>query len=233
MRSWAPPSRAPAASIIFCARFIIRRIGFVAGWISATVGFAAPVAIAAIPFGTYLVGRCAGHESALLVARGGLDHDPGFALGFEAGKWISKHLHTFESGADFGDHRRRILREGFAADLVPAGQDRPRVDREPAVRDQPLLGDVCLLGLERLDLYRRRSAQSDAHHSALARARHAFGHGALSRNQRRLSAHHSGRGNGRETRGRVDRGPAYFWHRRRPDDGRFYRARAWSRRSAP
>src|SRR5437763_46625 len=29
-------------------------IGFVAGWISATVGFAAPVAIAAIPFGTYL-----------------------------------------------------------------------------------------------------------------------------------------------------------------------------------
>jgi APA family basic amino acid/polyamine antiporter len=30
--------------------------GFVAGWISATVGFAAPVAIAAIPFGTYLAG---------------------------------------------------------------------------------------------------------------------------------------------------------------------------------
>src|SRR3954454_19387671 len=29
-------------------------LGFVAGWISATVGFAAPVAIAAIPFGTYL-----------------------------------------------------------------------------------------------------------------------------------------------------------------------------------
>ena len=29
-------------------------IGFAAGWISATVGFAAPVAIAAIPFGTYL-----------------------------------------------------------------------------------------------------------------------------------------------------------------------------------
>lgn len=29
-------------------------VGFLAGWISATVGFAAPVAIAAIPFGTYL-----------------------------------------------------------------------------------------------------------------------------------------------------------------------------------
>lgn len=29
-------------------------LGFVAGWISATVGFSAPVAIAAMPFGTYL-----------------------------------------------------------------------------------------------------------------------------------------------------------------------------------
>ena len=29
-------------------------LGFVAGWVSATVGFAAPVAIAAMPFGTYL-----------------------------------------------------------------------------------------------------------------------------------------------------------------------------------
>ena len=29
-------------------------VGFIAGWVSATVGFAAPVAIAAMPFGTYL-----------------------------------------------------------------------------------------------------------------------------------------------------------------------------------
>jgi basic amino acid/polyamine antiporter, APA family len=29
-------------------------LGFLAGWVSATVGFAAPVAIAALPFGTYL-----------------------------------------------------------------------------------------------------------------------------------------------------------------------------------
>jgi APA family basic amino acid/polyamine antiporter len=31
-------------------------VGFLAGWISATVGFAAPVAIAAVPFGNYLAG---------------------------------------------------------------------------------------------------------------------------------------------------------------------------------
>src|SRR5438094_8226521 len=31
-------------------------VGFLAGWVSATVGFAAPVALAAIAFGTYLSG---------------------------------------------------------------------------------------------------------------------------------------------------------------------------------
>ena len=41
-------------------------IGFMAGWISATVGFAAPVAIAAIPFGTYLAGVVPGLNPLLL-----------------------------------------------------------------------------------------------------------------------------------------------------------------------
>ncbi len=41
-------------------------VGFVAGWISATVGFAAPVAIAAIPFGTYLAGVFPGLNPLLL-----------------------------------------------------------------------------------------------------------------------------------------------------------------------
>ena len=35
-------------------------VGFLAGWVSATVGFAAPVAIAAIPFGTYFAALCPG-----------------------------------------------------------------------------------------------------------------------------------------------------------------------------
>ncbi len=42
-------------------------LGFLAGWISATVGFAAPVAIAAMPFGTYLAGIVPG-VNPLLVA---------------------------------------------------------------------------------------------------------------------------------------------------------------------
>ncbi len=41
-------------------------VGFIAGWISATVGFSAPVAIAAIPFGTYLAGVFPGLNPLLL-----------------------------------------------------------------------------------------------------------------------------------------------------------------------
>ncbi|MFL6527029.1 MAG: APC family permease [Chthoniobacterales bacterium] len=41
-------------------------VGFLAGWISATVGFSAPVAIAAVPFGTYLAGVFPGINSLLL-----------------------------------------------------------------------------------------------------------------------------------------------------------------------
>jgi APA family basic amino acid/polyamine antiporter len=41
-------------------------VGFLAGWISATVGFAAPVAIAAMPFGTYLADIFPGLNAMLL-----------------------------------------------------------------------------------------------------------------------------------------------------------------------
>ncbi len=41
-------------------------VGFMAGWISATVGFAAPVAIAAIPFGTYIAGVVPGTNPLVL-----------------------------------------------------------------------------------------------------------------------------------------------------------------------
>src|SRR5437899_13002899 len=41
-------------------------LGFLAGWISATVGFSAPVAIAAVPFGTYLAGVFPGANPLLL-----------------------------------------------------------------------------------------------------------------------------------------------------------------------
>ena len=54
MRNSVPHCRARAANTIFSAAIYHPSVGFLAGWISATVGFAAPVAIAAKPFGTYL-----------------------------------------------------------------------------------------------------------------------------------------------------------------------------------
>ena len=147
-------------------------VGFVAGWISATVGFAAPVAIAAIPFGTYLAGVFPGLNPLLL------------SLGVV---WLTTLvlLRDVRLGGHFQNSSTLlkialllvIIVAGFFVQrtqpisFLPAAAD--RADREHAVRDQPFLGDVCLLGLERVDLYRRRSAQSGADDSALVRARHA------------------------------------------------------------
>src|SRR3979411_1409610 len=40
----------------FLSKIYHPAVGFLAGWVSATVGFAAPVALAAMAFGTYLTG---------------------------------------------------------------------------------------------------------------------------------------------------------------------------------
>ena len=54
MPNWAPTCRAPAVSIIFSSRLYHPCAGFISGWVSATVGFAAPVALAAMTFAAYL-----------------------------------------------------------------------------------------------------------------------------------------------------------------------------------
>ena len=50
----------------FLSRIYHPSVGFLAGWVSATVGFAAPVAIAAKPFGTYLADIFPGTNALLL-----------------------------------------------------------------------------------------------------------------------------------------------------------------------
>ena len=50
----------------FLSRTFHPAIGFLAGWISATVGFAAPVALAAMAFGQYFAGVVPGAPAALL-----------------------------------------------------------------------------------------------------------------------------------------------------------------------
>ncbi|MDQ3199104.1 MAG: amino acid permease [Verrucomicrobiota bacterium] len=71
-------------------------VGFVAGWISATVGFAAPVAIAAIPFGTYLAGVVPGLNPLFLslgvvwITTLFLLWDPRLGSGFQNGSTLLK-----------------------------------------------------------------------------------------------------------------------------------------------
>ena len=50
----------------FLSRIYHQAVGFMAGWVSATVGFAAPVALAAMAFGQYLTGVIPGSPPLLM-----------------------------------------------------------------------------------------------------------------------------------------------------------------------
>src|SRR5262245_65058703 len=50
----------------FLSRIYHPAVGFLAGWISATVGFAAPIAVAAMAFGTYFMGAVPGFLGGVL-----------------------------------------------------------------------------------------------------------------------------------------------------------------------
>ena len=52
----------------FLSRIYHPAVGFLAGWMSATVGFAAPIALAAMAFGEYFAGRRAGRAAAVLAS---------------------------------------------------------------------------------------------------------------------------------------------------------------------
>jgi basic amino acid/polyamine antiporter, APA family len=54
----------------FLSRVYHPSVGFMAGWLSATVGFAAPIALAAMAFAAYFKGVVPGAPSALLLALG-------------------------------------------------------------------------------------------------------------------------------------------------------------------
>src|SRR5215813_2575066 len=50
----------------FLSRIFHPAVGFLAGWVSATVGFAAPIAVAAMAFGTYFMGAVPGFLGGVL-----------------------------------------------------------------------------------------------------------------------------------------------------------------------
>jgi len=115
-------------------------VGFLAGWISATVGFAAPVAIAAMAFSAYFSEVVPGVNPLVL----------SLAIVTICTLVLLRDLRlgsAFQNGST-------ILKARF----VFARQRRRSVDSERALRGQSLLGDVCLFGMERFDLHRGRGA---------------------------------------------------------------------------
>ena len=133
-------------------------LGFLAGWISATVGFSAPVAIAAMPFGTYLAEIFPAINPLVAAIAAVWIVTVVLLVRFATWQRLSNRIHRSEGRAHRPTHRCGILRQQSAADLVRAGERRWRANRERALRDQSLLGDVRLLGLERLDLHHRRNS---------------------------------------------------------------------------
>ena len=107
-------------------------VGFVAGWISATVGFAAPVAIAAIPFGTYVAGVVPGLNPLFLsfaviaITTLVLLWDLRLGSGFQNASTFLK------VGADPRDHCRRVLRERTQpVSFLPVKTDRALIVSTP------------------------------------------------------------------------------------------------------
>ena len=91
-------------------------LGFMAGFVSATVGFAAPIALAAMAFGKYFVGVFGvGSPVAFVVCRclGGC----GFSFRESANRQrVPKSFHTREVASDRHAYHCWILRSGEAAD---------------------------------------------------------------------------------------------------------------------
>jgi uncharacterized membrane protein YfcA len=95
-------------------------IGFLAGFVSATVGFAAPVAIAAMPFGTYVSEFLPG-TNPLIWAFAVVWITTAVLLFRSATRQhLPSRLNAAESRADRGDDRCRLLRRWLAADHLPA-----------------------------------------------------------------------------------------------------------------
>jgi APA family basic amino acid/polyamine antiporter len=153
-------------------------LGFLAGWVSATVGFPAPIALAAIAFGQYFV-KILPHMPALVLWHWTLPAEKYLGLwviviatlfllrNVRVGSAFQDASTLLKVGARAGRHRRRILPLQNAADFVSSRARRWQADHERPVRREPRVRHVFLFGLERFDVSRRRSARSGARHPAV------------------------------------------------------------------
>ena len=172
----------------FLGRAFHPAFGFVAGWVSATVGFAAPVALAAMAFGEY--GKSVFPDAPPLALAIGVVWL--VSLVQLDGRQALQHLPVDrdhpQGAADRGLPGRRISDGDAAAVVVRAVRVRLLPYRQRAVRDQPGVRDVFVLGLERGDLHHRRGARSGAQRAARDAGGDADRAGAVCRAERGVPA---------------------------------------------
>jgi hypothetical protein len=148
--------RVPEANTIFSRKIYHPALGFMAGFVSATVGFAAPVALAAMAFGQYFNGVF-GTGSPVVLS---------FVV-----VWIVTIFHRRKSASreripECFDAReiasyRRADRGGLlcsikTADQFPACPWRQSRDPQRGIRGRAGLRDVFLLRLECVSVYQQR-----------------------------------------------------------------------------
>ena len=142
-------------------------LGFMAGFISATVGFAAPIALAAMAFGKYFVGVF-GVGSPVLLS---------FVV-----VWVVTvfHLRNLQIGSAF-QNLWTIVKLLLVGALIgswisdraktrnyfSAAERRYSVDFQRRVRGRSCLRHVFVFGLERIELHHRRSEETGEKRPAL------------------------------------------------------------------
>ena len=140
----------------FLSRIYHQAIGFLAGWVSATVGFAAPVALAAMAFGQYLTGVVPGAPPLLMALAVVWLVTAVQLAGIQQASTFQNVSTLAQGGADPGLHRRRLRLRRAPAHLVCALGRGLGLCHRRAVLHQPVLRHVLLRRLERRDLHRRR-----------------------------------------------------------------------------
>ena len=189
----------------FLSRIYHRALGFMAGWVSATVGFAAPVALAAMAFGQYLTGVIPGCPPLLMALARGLARHARPARRHPAGQHLPERVDAAQGGADPALHHRRLCRRRAAADLVRAVGRRLGLHHQRAVLHQPVLRHVLLRRLERGHLHRQRDPRPPPRPAAVDADRGGNRDAALRRAQRRVPLHHADRQAGGPDRRRAGR----------------------------
>jgi hypothetical protein len=162
----------------FLSRIYHPALGFMAGIISATVGFAAPIALAAMAFGKYFHGVF--HFGSPVIFS--------FAIFGIVAVFHFSNLRVGSAIVDLHPDYRRTSARSETAGHVPAATRRYDVNLCRSLCRCTRVRDVFLLRLERIRLHHRRNRTAGEKRAAFAFVRHAHCHCYLYRAERRVLA---------------------------------------------